>query len=280
MPVTAAAIQAGVGLVQTVGGWIQQGKATKNYEKTLANNPKYNQNESILDYYNKALQRYNVNATDSAMYKRNMQNIGRNTATGINALNDRRSGIAGISSILRGANDAALDTEVAAENEKSDRFGVLGGATGMKAGEDRMAFDVNQMQPWQNKLSLYGAKATGGANIMNAGVGTLNNAANNYQQMQMLQQMYGINNSRRTTSTNRLDTTIPINTRGSDIRLKENYYIVGKSPSGINIYEFSYKGNYKRYVGVMAHEVPFAAVDVNGYLYVDYSKIDIEFKEV
>jgi len=192
-----SAIQGVAGLAQTAGGWLQQGKATKNYEKTLANNPKYAQNQSILDFYNQALQRYNVSPTDSAMYKRNMQNIDRGVATGLNALQDRRSGIAGASSILRAANDARLDTEVAAENEKSNRFGVLGGATGMKAGEDRMSFEINQMQPWQNKLALYGAKATGGANIMNAGLGTLNNAANNYQQMQMLQQMYGDNSNTR-----------------------------------------------------------------------------------
>lgn len=66
----------------------------------------------------------------------------------------------------------------------------------------------------------------------------------------------------------------------SDIRLKENYSVVGQSPSGINIYEFSYKGNPKRYRGVMAHEVPFAAHEVNGYLHVDYSKTDVEFKEI
>lgn len=189
--------QAAVGLTQTIGGWIQQRKATKQYEKALANAPQYQQNQSILDYYNQALQRYGVSPTDSAMYKRNMQNINRNVATGISSLQDRRSGTAGVSSILRNANDARLDTEVAAENERNRRFGELGSATGMKAGEDRMAFDINKMQPWQNRLSLYGAKATGGTNIMNAGIGSLNNAANNYMQMQMLQREYGGGNNRR-----------------------------------------------------------------------------------
>lgn len=188
--------QTAVGLAQTVGGWIQQRRATKQFEKTLENSPQYQQNQSILDYYNTALQRYGVSPTDSAMYKRNMQNINRGVATGINALQDRRSGTAGVSSILRAANDAALNTEVAAENERSNRFNQLGGATNMKAGEDRMAFDINKMQPFQNRLALYGAKASGGTNIMNAGLGTLNNASNNYMQMMMLQNMYGGGNNR------------------------------------------------------------------------------------
>lgn len=185
-----AIAQGVVGLGQMVGGWIQQRKATKNFEKELANAPKYNQNQSILDYYNKALQRYNVNPTDSAMYKRNAQSINRGVATGIGALQDRRSGQSGISSILRASNDASLNAEVAAENEKSNRFNTLGNATTMKAGEDRTAFDINQMQPHRDKLALYGAKATGGTNIFNAGMGTVNNAANSYAQMQMINRMY------------------------------------------------------------------------------------------
>ena len=67
----------------------------------------------------------------------------------------------------------------------------------------------------------------------------------------------------------------------SDMRLKEDINLIGKSPSGINIYTFKYKGNDKKYQGVMAHQVPQAAeVNADGYLMVDYSKLDVEFKEV
>jgi len=67
----------------------------------------------------------------------------------------------------------------------------------------------------------------------------------------------------------------------SDIRLKTDIKLVGQSDSGINIYNFKYKGNNKLYQGVMAHQVPEAsAVDQYGYLRVDYSKIDVEFKEL
>ena len=67
----------------------------------------------------------------------------------------------------------------------------------------------------------------------------------------------------------------------SDIRMKEDIKLVGKSPMGINIYNFRYKGDDKKYQGVMAHQVPQASeVDDNGYLMVDYSKLDVDFKEV
>ena len=67
----------------------------------------------------------------------------------------------------------------------------------------------------------------------------------------------------------------------SDIRLKEDIKLVSKSPSGINIYNFKYKGDGKTYQGVMAHQVPHASiVNDEGYLMVDYNKLDVQFKEV
>ena len=66
----------------------------------------------------------------------------------------------------------------------------------------------------------------------------------------------------------------------SDIRLKENVELIGKSPSNINIYKFNYKDNPTTYQGVMAHEVPWANVKhSNGYMMVDYDKVDVEFKK-
>ncbi len=67
----------------------------------------------------------------------------------------------------------------------------------------------------------------------------------------------------------------------SDIRAKESIQLVGQSPSGINIYNFKYKGDDVTYQGVMAHQVPEASmVNDDGYLIVDYSNIDVEFKKV
>jgi len=67
----------------------------------------------------------------------------------------------------------------------------------------------------------------------------------------------------------------------SDIRLKENIELIGKSPSNINIYKFNYKYNPTTYQGAMAHEVPWASVKhSNGYMMIDYNKIDVEFKKI
>ena len=70
----------------------------------------------------------------------------------------------------------------------------------------------------------------------------------------------------------------------SDKHLKENINLIGSSDNGVNIYTFEYKdksygdGLYK---GVMAQEVPWASIMMNnGYLAVDYNKIDVDFKRI
>lgn len=67
----------------------------------------------------------------------------------------------------------------------------------------------------------------------------------------------------------------------SDRRLKEDIRLVGKSPSGINIYSFKYYQIPGRYIGVMAQEVPWARHMTDyGYYAVDYSKVDVEFRRL
>jgi hypothetical protein len=70
----------------------------------------------------------------------------------------------------------------------------------------------------------------------------------------------------------------------SDIALKENIELIGKSPKGINIYEFDYKDKFYgkgRFKGVMAQEVPNASFKgYDGYLRVNYDKIDVDFERI
>jgi len=72
---------------------------------------------------------------------------------------------------------------------------------------------------------------------------------------------------------------------GSDPAMKENVKLVGESPSGLNVYQFTYKpglGPEGVYEGVMSNEIPSEAVlKVTGeFDRVFYNKIDVEFKKV
>lgn len=177
------------GLAQGIIGGINARKAQKQLEKMQS--PTYQRNQSILDYYNQALARYNTSPTDSAMYKRNMGNINRNVAAGISGLQGRRSVLGGLPSLLRGANDAALDTEVAAEGQRDQRFSQLGQATEAKAGEDRMAFQQNELAPFERKYNLLSQRAGANAQTMNAGLSNIFSGLQNMGIQKMYKDMYG-----------------------------------------------------------------------------------------
>jgi len=67
----------------------------------------------------------------------------------------------------------------------------------------------------------------------------------------------------------------------SDNRLKQDIKLIGKSPAGVNIYEFKYKHTSGTWQGVMAQEVPWASTMTDtGFYMVDYSKVDVEFRRI
>jgi hypothetical protein len=72
----------------------------------------------------------------------------------------------------------------------------------------------------------------------------------------------------------------------SDISFKENITLVGKSPNGINIYQFNYIGEEGLYEGIVAQELigtqfdSALSLNEDGKYLVDYNKIDVEFKKL
>lgn len=71
----------------------------------------------------------------------------------------------------------------------------------------------------------------------------------------------------------------------SDVRLKTNINLVGKSPLGLNIYTWNYineKHGVGTFKGVMAQEVPNYArtKDKDGFYMVDYNAIDVDFEKI
>ncbi len=73
-------------------------------------------------------------------------------------------------------------------------------------------------------------------------------------------------------------------TKTSSILLKENVVKLGRAASGLGVYLYNYIGDSKKYIGAIAEEVlhvkPEAVGFMDGYLAVDYSQIDVDFKEV
>ncbi len=187
LPLIAA--QAALGIGQAIGGYFQKKKATKELERMQS--PTYTANQGIMDYYNKALQRYNVDPYQTSMYKMQQQSANRGLASGLNALQSRRSALAGVSNLVQGYDDASLKAGAAAEQQQGQNLSQLGQAAGMKAGEQQNEFNINQQQPFERKYNLKAMKAGGGNDIMNSGISNIFGAGNSLSQMGMLNQMYG-----------------------------------------------------------------------------------------
>ena len=183
-----AAAQFGLGAIQTGLGYFQQKKALKDLEKMQS--PTYTANNGILDYYNKSLAKYNVNPYTTSYYKQAEKMAGRNLASGLGALQSRGQALAGVSSLVQGSNDAMLKAGATAEDMQRQDLSRLGQAAGMKAGEEQIAFNVNQMQPFERKYNLKALKAGGGTNIFNAGLTNLGQSASTFDQYRMLNKMY------------------------------------------------------------------------------------------
>ena len=151
-------LQAGGGLIQGIFGGGARRKAQKELEGMVNN---YQPNASIMDYYNKALSKYSSNPYTSQFYQNQQNQIQRNLATGVSALQDRRSALAGIGKSVQIANDATVRAGANVEQQQRQDLGILGAATGMKAGEDRRKFDM--------KYNLTAQKAGQSATTENMG---------------------------------------------------------------------------------------------------------------
>ncbi len=158
---------------QALGGLVQtlfsgKRKAEKNLERHINS---YQKNPSIMDYYSKALNNYNANPYNSASYRNATQTAGRGLATGINALGDRRSVLAGLPALTQGYADAGLKAAANAERERAGALSQLGNATAMKAREDRVPFDMKYNLLAQKAAGANATKAAGWKNIF-GGLGT------------------------------------------------------------------------------------------------------------
>lgn len=157
-----------LGALQSVIGFFGGRKAKKALESQQT--PVYTPAKSITDYYNQALQRYQESPYQSNLYKMQANNIARGTAQGLSGLQDRRSALAGVSGLVQNQNDALLKATAAAEQQKDQRFGQLGAASQAMAGEERQAFNINKMLPYQNRRDILTQKAGGYAQMLNAGL--------------------------------------------------------------------------------------------------------------
>lgn len=168
--------------LQTLGGLGQVlFSGVKKANSNLENFSKtYTPNQSIGDYYNKALANYNANPYNSLSYKNAMNNNAGSMATGLNSAQDQRGGLASIGSLVNGNNQSNAAAAASAESQNRANINVLGQATGMKAREDKVPFDLTYNLLAQKAAAAAKTKSDGLQNMfggLSSGAGALKGTA-------------------------------------------------------------------------------------------------------
>lgn len=169
--------QAGIGALQAARSG--RGARERELEAYAKASPLYKGSKSVDDYYQEALNRYRESPYQSLQYQVGQKNIQRATASGLSALQDRRSAIGGVGRLFGAQTDALANLGAQAEAQRNQRFGQLGGATQMKTGEEYKKFDINQMTPYNRQLQLKQMKAQAANERYNAGLQMIGSAASN-----------------------------------------------------------------------------------------------------
>lgn len=183
------AIGAGVGAIQSIIGGIKAHKAEKKLENLET--PEYGGSSSIMDYYNKALQRFNTNPYQSQQVQYAQQQADRSQAAGLNALQGRNSAVGGVSRLTALRNDAALKAGAMAEGEQNQRFGQLGEASQLKTADELRMFQQNKIAPYEKKYNLLSMKAGAGNEMMNSGISNIFGGLGAAQDQRNIDKIYG-----------------------------------------------------------------------------------------
>jgi hypothetical protein len=165
MPIAAAIAPVVLGGIQAISG-AQKAREAQAKLETL---PTPGANQSILDYYQNALQRYNASPYQSAMYKAAQDQIQRHMAFVI--ANNQNAGLHGgiVPNVLQASNDASQRAGNQAILQNRQDFATLGKATGMKAQTEQQAANA----AFQKQYGLLGLKASGGNKEESAGINNI-----------------------------------------------------------------------------------------------------------
>lgn len=249
-------VAVGIGAAGMIAGGIQSSKAAK--EKKKIANEIANQKEVPLANIADGM---TVSTRGADLKKEGAMKLAA-TQTAALAEGGSRNVIAGIGSVDN--NLKSTNAEVAANLDEQQN-----NITNVRA-QDSGTIRMTKEQRQQAKLAALSGQYAAAQDSQAQGMGNMMQGAG------MAGGAVGAKYGKKDTLTT---------TTGSDRRLKNNIIKIGESPSGLNIYSFEY--NDKKFgegiwQGVMSDEITKEAVAVgdDGYDRVDYSMLDVEFKQL
>lgn len=181
VPLTLAAIQGGIGAIQTISGAIQRSRAEKAAKGLIKG--KLAPDMGILGYYGESLRNYQgLRSGEGAMQKQYERQAQRNLASTLRNL--REAGgpggvLAGGPNALRAANEAQMRAAATGEQLSQQALGRLGSAAQIAAAERR--------RPAELELQMAFQKGAGGSQIANVGMSNIFSALQSYGSSKLYQ---------------------------------------------------------------------------------------------
>jgi hypothetical protein len=161
---TSGIANAASGLISGITGIFQKHKANK----LLASlqRPQYVIPNEVLQNQKQA----ELNARQglpSEQYNQGMQNIARQQNSALQRATDRRGGLLAVAGTQQAGNDATLNLDVANANARLKNQNTLYGVNNQVAGYRDKAFQINQMQPYQQNYNYaMGLLGAGNQNLV------------------------------------------------------------------------------------------------------------------
>ena len=195
-----AAIQAGTGIYQAVRG---------NQLRNSMDRPTYEIPQEILDSLTDA-QIQALRGMPAEQKQQYIDNVVRSQQASLDAMGDRKGGLAGLASVHQRSIDAyrnmlSMDAQQRQANEQA-----LQNTRGVVAGFRDKAFDYNQAQPYQETMAA--AEAMTGAGMQNIMGGVQSGSQMGIDAMQFNQYMNSIGGSGSTVPTTVASTTATVPT--------------------------------------------------------------------
>ena len=173
MPITSAAILGGIqsatGIAQYISG---QKKAKANVKPTYEIPTEISQN--LTQAQMQALE-----GLPPEQKKQYVENVQRQQNFGLNALGDRKAGISGLAALTQGGNDAYNNLLTADAQARQGNLDKLMGQREQMAQFKDQEFQINKMQPYQQKAEA--AAGLQGAGMQNI-YGGLSSMQNTFEQ--------------------------------------------------------------------------------------------------
>lgn len=152
------------GLISGITGLFQKKKANK----LLASlqRPQYVIPNEVLQNQKQA-ELNSRQGLPSEQYNQGMQNIARQQNTALQRATDRRGGLLAVAGTQQLGNDASLNLDVANANARLKNQNTLYGINNQVAGYRDKAFQINQMQPYQQNYNYaMGLLGSGNQNLV------------------------------------------------------------------------------------------------------------------